>query len=138
MVFHYRGEAFDQRRNKRYRIHALAKIEPLNDDDTHMAPVGVTIHDVGLTGMMLRLDQPVAVGSAWRLCLFDAGRLLTSIPTIIRYCQPEGAGRYRAGVQVMLDPYFLTWLGVSRRDLAVEELGTEDRFTCAHSPGSRT
>ena len=135
MVFHYRGEAFEQRRNKRYRVHAAARIEPLDDDDVQGEPVDVTIQDVGLTGMMLRLDKPVAVGSAWRLCLFDTGRLLTSVPIVIRYCQPESAGRYRLGVQVMLDPFFLTWLGVPRHQLAVDELATEDRFTCAHGCG---
>lgn len=138
MVSPYRGEAFENRRNKRYKVNAQAKIEPLDHEDDRVEPFNVAVADVGLTGMMLRIDRPVSIGSSWRLCLYDSQRLVTSVPIVIRYCQPESApGRYRLGVQVMLEPFFLTWMGVPRRELAADELNSEDRFAYSHAPNGR-
>jgi len=138
MVSPYRGEAFEQRRHKRYKVCAAAKIEPLDDEDDRITPIEVVVADVGLTGMMLRADRPVPIGSSWRLCLYESQRLVTSVPIIVRYCTPEAAGRYRLGTQVMLEPFFLTWMGVPRRELAADELATEDRFAYSHAPNGRS
>jgi hypothetical protein len=81
--------AKDRRSEVRYATEQMSKLTIVGTSSTMPA----VICDVSRNGMQLTIGQPLGVGVSLKIELISV-----SADVEVKYCQPDGPGRYRVGV----------------------------------------
>ena len=104
----------------RHEVRALVKLEgmePHNLNTTRSAQ----LFDISLGGASFLSDQPINLGTMWRLAILQNDQRTGTQSLDIRSCKKVDAHQYLIGAQFILEPYLLAMVGVNPHALTPQK-----------------
>ncbi|WP_432797874.1 hypothetical protein [Poriferisphaera sp. WC338] len=101
-----------QRQFERYVVRGEAELHPMNRTHLEATPITVQLRDLGRGGAGFISQQPISLGSSWRMCFLQHGYVIGSQPIIARHSHRVDNDLYLIGSQFVIETGLMTLLGI--------------------------
>lgn len=102
----------------RFPVRAEATLESVEDLSSQRMRIAAMVRNVSRGGVGFVADQPLAMGSIWRVSFERRGREIASQAIAVCFCKQIEEGIYLLGGQFVVEPSLLLMLGVDEAELS--------------------